>query len=143
MRYAYEHCDYVANPTSSLESHEESKHVGMKYQCDECNSIASRQDNLKKYIKHEAHVAILQTWNILFVITHLNYYIDTLYCALCGLCFRILIQLKVHLETVHEEALGFLVPFVAKFSALRASLKGTLEENMMEQNSMNAIVILC
>ena len=108
------------------------------------NAILKLQDRtIWKYIKHEAHVAILQTWNILFVITHLNYYIDTLYCALCGLCFRILIQLKVHLETVHEEALGFLVPFVDKFSALRASLKGTLEENMMEQNSMNAIVILC
>ena len=86
------------------------------------NAILSLQARtIWKYIKHEAHAAILQTWNILFVITHLNYWYAILWSLL--LMFSYPYSFKSTFKNSSWRSTRFSCPFCGQILSSESKLK--------------------
>ena len=51
QRYKCEHCDYNGSTLKYLQEHTESKHLGIRYNCDQCVASFGSTRNLNQHIK--------------------------------------------------------------------------------------------
>ena len=58
VRYDCNHCDYIATRQGNLTTHTKSVHKGDKYECDQCVFSATHRGNLTRHIE-SAHKGLL------------------------------------------------------------------------------------
>ena len=51
VRYSCKYCGYKVTSQSSLKQHQESIHEGVNYECDQCDYLATQQSHLKRHKK--------------------------------------------------------------------------------------------
>ena len=53
VRYTCDECDYVATRQPNLNIHKRSKHKGIRYPCDQCDYLATQKGHLKIHTKRK------------------------------------------------------------------------------------------